>query len=86
MTVRYRAAAPDQLCIVALDDLTAVYHRPAGATHLLAEPAPQIIVALQETPDDLDGLLGRFALGPDATPALAERLAELVAAGLVEAA
>lgn len=86
MTVRYRAASPDQLSIVVLDDLTAVYHRPAGSTHLLAEPAPQIIAALQEAPDDLDGLLGRFELGTDAAPALAERLAELVAAGLVEAA
>lgn len=80
----YRAAAPDALKLVPLDDLTLAYHRPSGATHLLAEPAPQIVAALQDAPDDLAGLLARFDLCEDDAPALAERLDELVAAGLVE--
>ena len=84
MTV-YCAPFPEALRLVPLDELTLVYHRPAGTTHLLAEPAPQIIAALQERPDDLAGLLTRFAAGEDEAAALAERLDELVAAGLVEA-
>lgn len=85
MTI-YRAASADALRIVPLDELTVAYHRPAGATHLLAEPAPQIIAALQERPDDVAGLLNRFELSQDQAAALAERIEELVAAGLVEAA
>lgn len=81
---QYRAAPPDALHIVPLDDLTVVYHRPAGATHLLAEPAPEIIAALQKAPDDIAGLLTRFALDEAAAPILAERIEELIAAGLVE--
>lgn len=84
MTV-YRAAAPELLRLVALDDLTLAYHRPAGATHLLAEPAPQIIAALQE-PFSLSGLKDRLEVAEEDCAALAERLDELIAAGLVAAA
>lgn len=83
MTV-FRAAPPELLWLVPLDDLTVAYHRPAGATHLLAEPAPQIIVALQEIPCDLNSLMARLEVRAEDEPALAERLDELIAAGLVE--
>ena len=86
----YRAAAPTDLVVVPLDDLTAFHHRPAGATHLLAEPAPQIIAALQEGPANADELIARlstrFALDDDSAAALTARLEELVAAGLVATA
>ena len=82
----FRAATPDMLRLVPLDDLTIAYHRPAGATHLLLEPAPQIIAALQERSFDLKGLLDRFEIDDQDAAALAERLDELIAAGLVEAA
>lgn len=81
----YRAAAPEMLRLVPLDDLTLAYHRPAGATHLLAEPAPQIIAALQE-PASLSDLKDRLEVGNEDVAALAERLDELIAAGLVAAA
>ena len=81
----YRAAPPEVLRCIPLDDLTLAYHRPAGATHLLAEPAPQIIAALQERPGDLGELVARFDVGANAIAALAERIDELIAAGLVEA-
>lgn len=81
----YRAAAPELLRLVALDDLTLAYHRPAGATHLLAEPAPQIIAALQE-PSGLSDLMDRLEVADEDGAALAERLDELIAAGLVAAA
>lgn len=84
MTPRYRAAPPDQLLIVPLDQLTLAYHRPAGATHLLAEPAPQLIAALQDGAAGIGELIARFGLGGDAAPVLAERLDELVATGLIE--
>ena len=84
--VRYRAAVPDLLRIVPLDDLTLAYHRPAGATHLLAEPAPEILAALQEKSDDVGGLLARFGLAEDQAAALGERIDELFAAGLIERA
>ncbi|MES2754503.1 MAG: HPr-rel-A system PqqD family peptide chaperone [Pseudomonadota bacterium] len=76
--------------IVALDELTLAYHRPAGATHLLAEPAPEVIAILQE--DDLDAatlldrLRDRFALADGDESTIAARLDELVAAGLVSSA
>lgn len=83
---RYVAAAPDTLIAVALDSLTAVYHRTSGMTHLLDAPAPQILEALSE-PMALDALLDRLAeryeLGDADPQALAERLAELQHIGLV---
>lgn len=86
----YRAAAPDTLRIVPLDVLTLVHHRPAGATHLLAEPAPEILAALQTGECDaaalLERLSARFDLAADARDGIAARLAELVETGLVATA
>ena len=79
----YRAAPPQSLLIEALGDLTAVYHRASGITHLLAHPAPELLEALAE-PATLDALLDRLGLSPEDRPALEARLDELVAAGLVE--
>ena len=83
--MRYRAPPATALATVRLDEFTAVYHRPSGATHLLVEPAPEILAALVE-PLTLDELGGRLAatyeLAGDAG-ALVARVDELVAAGLV---
>ena len=83
---RYIAAAPATLVVVPLDSLTAVYHRASGITHLLDAPAPQIIEAL-DAPMTVAHLLARLSADydlRDADPAaLADRLAELAAAGLV---
>ncbi len=85
---RFRAP-PDALVVRALDELTAVYHRPSGTTHVLASPAPEILSALVE-PMSADALMLVLAVRydlADADPAaLAARLDELVVAGLVEAA
>lgn len=84
---QYRAVAADQLRIVALDDLTLVYHRASGITHLLAAPAPEIIAALSQTAmtaAELYTVLGeQFDLADGDADALAARIDELVAAGLV---
>jgi PqqD family protein of HPr-rel-A system len=87
--MRYRAAAPDTLLKRELDMLVAVFHRSSGITHLLASPAPEILETLAAGPLDRDELLARlgeaFELGDGGADALAARLDELVAAGLVEA-
>ncbi|WP_294215517.1 HPr-rel-A system PqqD family peptide chaperone [uncultured Sphingomonas sp.] len=87
--MRYRAAAPDALLKRELDMLVAVFHRSSGITHLLASPAPEILEVLAGESLDRDGLLARlaeaFELGDGGVDALAARLDELVAAGLVEA-
>jgi PqqD family protein of HPr-rel-A system len=86
MSDRYVAAPATNLRLVVLDALTIAYHRPSGITHVLGSPAPELIAALAE-PADLDALLARLQADYDlldADPAaLAERLAELEAAGLV---
>lgn len=84
--MRFRAAPAAALLVRPLDAFTAVFHRPSGQTHLLAEPAPDILDTLGERALTLNELMtalaARFDL--DGAEGLAERLDELVAAGLVE--
>lgn len=85
--MRYRAAPAEALLVRPLDAFTAIFHRPSGQTHLLLEPAPEILDALGDGWLTLSGiadaLSARFDL--DGAEGLAERLEELAAAGLVEA-
>ena len=84
----YRAAPASTLRIVPIDDLTAVYHRASGVTHLLASPAPELMAMLADQAMTLAELLARlsadFELLDADLPALGARLDELVRAGLVE--
>ena len=84
----YRAALPATLRIVPLDALTLIYHRASGITHVVDAPVPEILEALSQEPLSVDALLARLARDYDlidADPmALAVRLDELAAAGLVE--
>ena len=57
----YRADPPGGLVVAPLDAFTAVYHRRSGMTHLLTEPAPQILAILGEATLSLDALLDRLA-------------------------
>ena len=76
---------------VELEGLTLLFHRRSGMTHILAPPSPQILAALAHAPADADALLTRlgqefdFADG-DGAAAVAARLAELEAIGLVRRA
>ncbi|WP_066799177.1 HPr-rel-A system PqqD family peptide chaperone [Sphingomonas soli] len=84
---RYRAASLATLRIVPTDALTLIYHRASGITHIVDAPVPEILEALAE-PLSADALLAKLAaqydlLDADAL-ALAVRLDELAAAGLVE--
>ena len=87
MAARYRAAAPATLIAAALPPFTALYHRASGTTHLLAQPAPEILHALADGALSAAALRDRLAAAYELEDgALDERLAELVAAGLVEIA
>lgn len=85
---RYRAAAPATLRIVPLDQLTLIYHRASGITHVVDAPVPEILEALGDETLGvaalLDRLAERFDLADADAGALAARLDELAAAGLVE--
>ena len=86
----YRMARPEDLRVVHLDSFMAVYHRSSGITHLITAPAPEILAALGEagmTFTALRDTLGSdYDLGDLDDAALAARLDELVAAGLVSTA
>lgn len=84
---RYRAAHAATLRIEPLDALTLIYHRASGITHLVDSPVPELLDLLAE-PLTLDQALAALAerfdlLDPD-RDALAARIEELVASGLVE--
>ena len=89
--VRYRAAAAMDLVRVELDELTAVFDRRSGQTHLLASPLPELLGALGEVEWTLAAfaahLASQFEIAGDGDAAarIDQRLAELVALGLVEA-
>ena len=72
---------------VMLDGLSAIYHRASGATHVVAEPVPQILEAFGDDTLTLAELLTRlgadYDLADDVEGALTARLDELVTLGLV---
>ncbi len=85
------AAPPDQIRIVSFDGLTAIYHRRSGQTHILSEPLPEILSALGNSPMTRDMLFARLSADAeidvcDASEALAARIDELEAIGLVVSA
>lgn len=85
---RWRAPDSAVLKPVWLDDIAALYHRPSGQTHLLAEPLPQILAVLGNEMLTLSELQSALAVQHDMdgdSAALAARLAELVVSGLLVA-
>ncbi|NTS65631.1 HPr-rel-A system PqqD family peptide chaperone [Sphingomonas sp. HHU CXW] len=84
---RYRAPPADALLIRELDGLVALYHRPSGATHLLASPAPELLDLLAEGTMTRDELLARLVERYDVADAAGDlldaRLSELMLVGLV---
>ena len=85
---RYKAAVPETLRIVPLDALTLVYHRASGITHVVDSPVPEILETLAAeslgVPELLTRLGEHFDLVDADVNALAARLDELAAVGLVE--
>lgn len=81
--------------VVVLESLVAIFHAPSGMTHLLAPPAPEIMHALAMGPADAATILQRLAPthdvdgdvnGGGAEAAIAARLGELEASGLIRRA
>jgi len=84
----YAADPPATIRTVELEGLTLLYHRRSGLTHILAPPAPQILAALALGPAGADEIVARIGAdfevkAEDPAMAIAARLAELEAAGLV---
>jgi PqqD family protein of HPr-rel-A system len=84
----YRADPPGSRRMIALDDgLVLLFHRPSATTHVVSSPVPELLAALDDGPATVLELLDRLAaqhdLGAAEPAALAERLDELAAAGLV---
>ena len=84
----YTADPPEARTLVALESLVAIFHHPSGMTHLLAQPAPEILDALGKGAADAATILARLAEthdvdGPDTQGAIAARLDELEASGLI---
>ncbi|MGV3479643.1 MAG: HPr-rel-A system PqqD family peptide chaperone [Sphingobium sp.] len=91
MGIVYRADPPSARCLVALDALDLIYHRPSGMTHIVSEPVPQILDVLTDGPADAEAIVARLLEQHDFDPegaveAVDARLAELEAIGLVERA
>jgi PqqD family protein of HPr-rel-A system len=82
----YAADPPAARIVHSLDALAAIFHRPSGATHLVASPAPELLEALAAGPADAATLLARLAARFDMPDAAVEtivaRMEELVAVGL----
>ncbi len=74
-----------------LEGLSVLFHPRSGMTHILAPPSPQILEVLAGEPAGAGAILARLRerfdfAGGDAAAAVAARLAELEAAGLVRRA
>ncbi|HEX8063678.1 MAG TPA: HPr-rel-A system PqqD family peptide chaperone [Allosphingosinicella sp.] len=85
---RFAADPPETIRTVEVEGLTLLYHRKSGLTHFLAPPAPQIIGALASGPASAAEIAARMGEtfeieSDDPAVAIAARLAELEAAGLV---
>jgi len=88
---RFRAEDASHLVIKPLDDLSLIYHRRSGTTHVVASPVPEMLGVMGGDPlgveEILERLSQRFELGNETEsliPVVAARLEELAALGLVE--
>lgn len=88
---RYRRDRDAISCV--LEDITLLYHRASGQTHMMISPVPEILDALGEeadvTPTQLHARLERrFDLGdrPQAIAEIEAHLEGLVTLGLVRGA
>ena len=84
----YAADPPETIRMAQVEGLTLLYHRTSGLTHFLAPPAPQILEALASGPASAAQIAERMGEtfeieSADPAAAIAARLAELEAAGLI---
>ena len=90
--IRYIAAPATDLIVRPLADITLIYHRASGQTHMVASPVPEILAALADGPLDSVALHARltadYDMGDpaDAIAAIATHVDEMAALGLVRRA
>lgn len=90
----YRRAPDDAVLVRPLDDITLIYHRPSGQTHMVVSPVPEIWGAMDPAVAmDADQVRERLALSyelddaeEDMRAAIAAHLDEMAALGLVRRA
>jgi PqqD family protein of HPr-rel-A system len=90
LNIHYLAEAADARIIWPLDQMTLIYQRRSGITHIVADPVPQILHAMGDGPCDAALIAARMSAQYDlgdtaqARAIIAARLAELAQLGLVE--
>ena len=86
--VRYRAEPAADLIVRPLEDITLIYHRRSGQTHMVMSPVPEILAVLSRE-DGVDGILTLLSRNYDigdpaeALEVIAAHLEEMAALGLV---
>ncbi|WP_373476979.1 HPr-rel-A system PqqD family peptide chaperone [Sphingorhabdus sp.] len=88
-STKYKAEPADQILVAPLDSLTLVYQRRSGITHIVAEPAPEILAIMCADAMTADEIAQRLAAQFDfdstqAMDIITARLNELADLGLVE--
>lgn len=59
---RWRAEPASMLIVRPVEELQLIFHRPSGLTHIVTEPAPQILAALADQQLTMDELLQRLSM------------------------
>ena len=86
---RYQAEPAAALLVRPLEDITLIYHRRSGQTHMVMSPVPEILAALGAGgggADEVSDLLSQhYDLGDpaEALSVIAAHLEEMAALGLV---
>lgn len=86
---KYRAGQAEGLLVEPLDQMTLIYQRRSGITHIVAEPVPEILAAMGGDFVSAEDVANHLADGfefdaSSATAIVSARLEELAALGLVE--
>jgi PqqD family protein of HPr-rel-A system len=90
LNIRYIAEDSSARIVLPLDQMTLIYQRRSGITHIVAEPVPQILQAMGGGACDAALIAARMSAHYDlgdaaqARAVIAARLAELAQLGLVE--
>ena len=85
----FKAGQSDGLLVEPLDQMTLIYQRRSGITHIVAEPIPEILAVMGDEFLSAEQVAARLANSfeldaSDATMIVSARLEELAALGLLE--
>ncbi len=88
-TPTFKAGQVDGLLVEPLDQMTLIYQRRSGVTHIVAEPIPEILAVMGNDFLSAEDVATRLASSFDlddsnATAIVLARLEELASLGLVE--